>query len=156
VYNLVRVQLDVVTAFLNGKLDREIYMKCPPGLRLLMGMDCVPLKRAIYGLNQAGRAWWEELDKYLVEESGFTRAQQDWGLFVRGDGAIVVIYVDDLLAAARAEAVKGQDREKQRAEANPQATETAVRQQRAPRAMDAFHQALAGVRGQAKKDAESA
>lgn len=93
-------QMDVVTAFLNGKLDRPIYMECPPGYVLPDGFNCVLLLRALYGLKQAGRTWWEGLDKHLVEVLGFVRTRQDWGLYWHKErGVYVVVYVDDLLMA---------------------------------------------------------
>ena len=58
------------------------------------------LKRAIYGLKQAARAWWIELDKSL-HEFGFKRIYADAGIFIcqHNDGtfAIMMAYVDDII-----------------------------------------------------------
>jgi hypothetical protein len=56
--------VDVKTAFLYGKLDKEIYMQQPEGFRLKgKGLTKVlRLHRAIYGLKQAALAWWKELE----------------------------------------------------------------------------------------------
>ena len=49
-------QLDAKSAYLNGKLTEEIYMKQPPGFSEGSGRIC-RLQRALYGLKQAGHAW---------------------------------------------------------------------------------------------------
>ena len=55
--------IDVETAFLYGDLNEEIYMTIPKGLEEYMHQDlknkCVKLKKSIYGLVQAARAWWK-------------------------------------------------------------------------------------------------
>ncbi|GJP47943.1 hypothetical protein CLOM_g7111 [Closterium sp. NIES-68] len=47
--------MDIVTAFLNGIIMEEVYMKQPEGLDDGSGRVC-RLKKAIYGLKQAPRA----------------------------------------------------------------------------------------------------
>jgi len=49
-------QLDVKNVFLNGELSEEVYMQPPPGYSVSEGMIC-RLRRSLYGLNQAPRAW---------------------------------------------------------------------------------------------------
>lgn len=56
-------QMDVTTAFLHSELEEEIYMELPNGYRL-NGKTC-QLKKSIYGLKQATRAWNRKLDKLL-------------------------------------------------------------------------------------------
>jgi hypothetical protein len=53
-------QMDVKTAFLNGKLDEDIYMTQPPGYVKGPGMVC-KLHRSLYGLKQAPRCWNKEI-----------------------------------------------------------------------------------------------
>lgn len=95
-------QIDVKTAYLNGDLDEEIYMEPPEGLNIPDGM-VLRLRKAIYGLKQAGRQWYLKLKSVLVE-MGFTQVVNDPHTFVlhRQEGGItktlvVPIYVDDLL-----------------------------------------------------------
>lgn len=61
------------------------------------------LKKPLYGLKQAGRAWYTKLDKYL-SEVGLKKSNIDPCVYVLGkspqDRVIVIIYVDDLLIAA--------------------------------------------------------
>lgn len=93
--------LDVTTAFLYGKLDEEIYIEQPPGYRI-KGQEhkVFKLKRAIYGLKQAARAWWIELAASL-KELGFNKTYADAGIFIaqhaNGTFAIILAYVDDIL-----------------------------------------------------------
>ncbi|GJU12323.1 uncharacterized mitochondrial protein-like protein [Tanacetum coccineum] len=57
------------------------------------------IKKALYGLHQAPRAWYEALSTYLLE-NGFQRGQIDKTLFIKrdqGDVLIVQVYVDDII-----------------------------------------------------------
>ncbi|GKA60227.1 retrovirus-related pol polyprotein from transposon TNT 1-94, partial [Tanacetum coccineum] len=59
----------VKTAFLNGPLKEEVYVNQPDGLVDLNHPDKVyQLKKALYGLNQAPRAWYDELSNFLVSK----------------------------------------------------------------------------------------
>lgn len=49
-------QLDVPTAFLNGTLENDIYIKCPKGLKLKNG-NVLKLNKALYGLKEAPKCW---------------------------------------------------------------------------------------------------
>ena len=56
------------------------------------------LKKALYGLKEAPRAWYERIDSYLMK-LGFTRSNVDPNLYfkvVKGKPLILVLYVDDL------------------------------------------------------------
>ena len=66
---LCMAQLDIKTAFLNGDIEEEIYMKLPPGFETLAppGSVCRLLK-AIYGLKQAQRAWNKMFVEFLTGE----------------------------------------------------------------------------------------
>ena len=93
-------QMDVKTAFLNGELEEEIYMRQPPGYTSEQTKDKVwKLKKGLYGLKQAPRMWWIKLDSYL-QSIGFTRGTADHSIYVqRSDQELVIltVYVDDLL-----------------------------------------------------------
>ena len=69
-YNLECEYLDVITAFLNGKLDcKNIYIQLPEGYRQYQkdGVALVGLLlKALYGLKQAPRLWYEELKSFLI------------------------------------------------------------------------------------------
>ena len=94
--------MDVVTAFLNGKLDEEIYMQQPERYVKLRKEHLVcKLEKSIYGLKQLPRclnkAFWEYLEKV-----GFTQASGDACVYIRkGDTLIVIaVYGDDLIILA--------------------------------------------------------
>ncbi|GBE88792.1 Retrovirus-related Pol polyprotein from transposon TNT 1-94 [Sparassis crispa] len=68
-------QMDVKSAFLNGDLDEEIYMKVPPGFRRSNSLVW-KLNKALYGLKQAGREWYKKI-RAEFEALGFTRCHSD-------------------------------------------------------------------------------
>jgi hypothetical protein len=73
--------MDVKIAFLNGMLSEEVYVKQPPGFEDLKYPDHVyKLKKSLYGLKQATRAWYDILSNFLVEND-FKRGQVDTTLF---------------------------------------------------------------------------
>jgi hypothetical protein len=65
--------MHVVTAYLYGSLDSDIYMKVPDGIPIPNestnhNMYCVKLKRSLYGLKQLGRMWYNRLIEYLLQK----------------------------------------------------------------------------------------
>jgi len=93
-------QMDVKSAFLNGFIMEEVYVKQPPGFVNETYPDHVfKLKKALYGLKQAPRAWYDRLKTFLLE-NGFTMGKVDTTLFTKTkdkDLLIVQIYVDDII-----------------------------------------------------------
>jgi hypothetical protein len=89
-------QADVVTAFLNGKLDHdEILYICLPDGRYAR------LDKALYGLRRSPRLWYEELACFLAS-IGFDPIEADPCVFVnKTTGAIILAYVDNLLFITR-------------------------------------------------------
>ena len=97
-------QMDVKTAFLNGDLTEEIYMKQPPGF-VVPGKERLVcrLNKALYGLKQAGRSWYKKMDSTL-SKLGFTALPTDNCIYVQrsdADAVFLLLYVDDLLIACR-------------------------------------------------------
>nr|GFB08136.1 putative ribonuclease H-like domain-containing protein [Tanacetum cinerariifolium] len=93
-------QTDVRSAFLYGTIDEEVYVMQPPGFQDLDFPDRVyKVKKAMYGLHQAPRAWYGTLSKYLLD-NGFQRGTIDQTLFIRkhkGEFMLVQVYVDDII-----------------------------------------------------------
>nr|GFC40815.1 retrovirus-related Pol polyprotein from transposon TNT 1-94 [Tanacetum cinerariifolium] len=70
-------QMDVKTAFLYGPLKEEVYVNQPDGFVDPYHPDKVyQLKKALYCLKQAPRAWYDELSKFLLSK-GFTKGSID-------------------------------------------------------------------------------
>lgn len=93
--------MDVVTAFLHGDLDENIYMEVPQGLQssTTEGKVCKLLK-SLYGLKQAPRQWYDKIHKYLVTQLRFVVSMNDPCLYIRKSlsaTTLIALYVDDLL-----------------------------------------------------------
>ncbi len=95
-------QMDIKSAYLNGSLSEEIYMRQPKGYEEKGSENKVAkLKKGLYGLKQAGRVWYATLHDYLVK-LGFRCTHADHSVFVfeRGQSLIIIpVYVDDKLLA---------------------------------------------------------
>ena len=75
--------MDVKFLFLNGKLDKEVYIEQPKGFVDYNNKDMVcKLHKSIYGLKQMPRAWYERLHKYLVK-IGFERTNDNNNLYIK-------------------------------------------------------------------------
>ncbi|GJX03083.1 retrovirus-related pol polyprotein from transposon TNT 1-94 [Tanacetum coccineum] len=101
--NMVVYQMDVKTAFLNGNLREEVYVSQPDGF---VDPDnpyhVYKLKKALFGLKQAPRAWYDMLSSFLISQD-FSKGSVDPTLFIRRQGKellLVQIYVDDIIFAA--------------------------------------------------------
>ncbi|GKD66043.1 putative RNA-directed DNA polymerase, eukaryota, reverse transcriptase zinc-binding domain protein [Tanacetum coccineum] len=69
--DFVVYQMDVKSDFLYGKIKEEVYVYQPPGFEDLDFPDRVyKVEKALYGLHQAPRAWYETLSTYLLD-NGF-------------------------------------------------------------------------------------
>ena len=94
--------MDVETAFLNGKLDDEIYLQQPEGY-VKPGEDHLvcKLEKSLYRLKQSSRCWKKSF-RECIEKIGFTQASADPSVFIRKDAlSIIGVQVDDLMILAR-------------------------------------------------------
>jgi len=90
--------LDVVTAFLNPKIDDDdICMTLPEGWpeSLKAPKIIVRLRKALYGLKQAPRLWHNDINGFLLS-LGFTQSSADRNLYLHSDGILILLYVDDI------------------------------------------------------------
>ncbi|GJX29617.1 putative ribonuclease H-like domain-containing protein [Tanacetum coccineum] len=98
--DFVVYQMDVKSAFLYGKIEEEVYVCQPPGFEDPNFPDRVyKVKKALYRLHQAPRAWYETLSTYLLD-NGFQRGKIDKTLFIKrhkGNILLVQVYVDDII-----------------------------------------------------------
>lgn len=87
-------QLDVKSAFLNGELKEEVFV--------VEGKEekVYKLKKALYGLKKAPRAWYSHIDHYFLKKN-FVKSKNEPTLYVKHAGnsdiLIVALYVDDLV-----------------------------------------------------------
>jgi hypothetical protein len=69
--------IDVKSAFLNGDLKEEVYVHQPPGFAIPNKEGKVlRLRKALYGLRQAPRAWNAKLDSTL-RRMGFEQSPHE-------------------------------------------------------------------------------
>ena len=94
--------MDLFTAFLNGKLSEEVYMRQAPGFETKDSQGrplIMKLSRSIYGLRQSPKAWSVTIDKDL-RTIGFLPTASNACVYVKGSGdsyVMLTLYVDDLL-----------------------------------------------------------
>ena len=101
--NLDMRLMDVVTTYLYGSLDNNIYIKIPEGYKMpeaynstTRNMYSIKLQRFLYGLKQSGRMWYNCLNDYLLKE-GFENNPICPCIFIKRsefEFAVIVIYVD--------------------------------------------------------------
>ncbi|KAM1128224.1 hypothetical protein ACFX15_037517 [Malus domestica] len=102
-FDLELHQMDVKTAFLNGDLQEDIYMKQPVGFveRGKENLVC-KLNKSIYGLKQVSRQWYLKFDQ-IVSAQGFVENKLDDCTYIKFSGSkfiFLVLYVDDILLAS--------------------------------------------------------
>ncbi|CAI7905052.1 unnamed protein product [Closterium sp. NIES-54] len=95
--------LDFSTAFLQGSLHEEIWLRRPPGFTGSFPPGTQwRFRRPVYGLRQAPREWHDTLRTTLAA-LGFAPSTADPSLFLRTDTSLppfyVLVYVDDLVFA---------------------------------------------------------
>lgn len=123
-------QLDVTTAYLNERLEENVLMKPPRELKKLLKViidteqdsnicreaermlkefsaenKVCKLKKALYGLRQAGQSWYLKINE-ILKQYGATPTNADTCLYHIGKGEnilLIAIYVDDILICSRSE-----------------------------------------------------
>nr|GEW03006.1 retrovirus-related Pol polyprotein from transposon TNT 1-94 [Tanacetum cinerariifolium] len=98
--DFVVYQMDFKSVFLYRKIEEEVYVCQPLEFKGLDFPNKVnKVKKALYGLHQAPRAWYETLSIYVLY-NGFHRRKIDTTLFIRrykDDILLVQVYVDDII-----------------------------------------------------------
>jgi hypothetical protein len=83
--------MDVKSAFLNGYIEEEVYMRQPPGFENSKFPNYVfKLHKTLYGLKQAPRVWYERLKAFLLDK-GFRMVSVDKTLFLLKKGTDIVL-----------------------------------------------------------------
>lgn len=102
-FNMQVKHYDVKTAFLNGEIEEEIYLKQPPGFEV--GDEACHLFKCIYGLKQAARCWNKTLIDILLK-LGFKQSRIDPCLFTyekSNERFYILVHVDDYLMICKNE-----------------------------------------------------
>jgi hypothetical protein len=102
-YDLELHQMDVKMVFLNGHLEKNVYMAQPKGF-VVEGKEQIGcrLKKSIYGLKQASRQWYLKFDK-TISNFGFKENVENncvYTKFKNGKYIFLILYVDDILLAS--------------------------------------------------------
>ena len=97
--------MDVITAYLYGMLENDIYMKVPEGFLLPQvntsqprNMYSIKLRRSLYDLKQSERMWYNRLSEYLIKD-GYINSLICPCVFIKKSElgfAILAVYVDDI------------------------------------------------------------
>lgn len=98
------LQVDIVTAYLNSSIEEDIYM-CQPKGYIKQGEEnkVCKLRKALYGLRQAGERWYQELSSTLAN-LGLNSSEHEPCLFISSDKDILMgVYVDDFRIVAKDE-----------------------------------------------------
>ena len=91
--------LDVVTAFLYGKMKETVFIHIPEGMTVGDDSNCLQLLKSIYGLKQASRVWNETFDEFVCS-IGFEVSKFDPCRYIKcidGHCVLLLVYVDDVL-----------------------------------------------------------
>ena len=98
-------QMDVETAFLNGKINSEIYVEQPEGFMTKSEEYVCKLNKTLYGLRESPRAWYDVFDKYITQ-LGFVKCEFEVCLYVLvndNDQIFIILFVDDTLICSKNE-----------------------------------------------------
>jgi Reverse transcriptase (RNA-dependent DNA polymerase) len=67
--------LDIITSFLNGDIDTDVYMGVPEGMDVGPRHYVLKLRRSLYGLKQATRIWWKRCATSCFQHAHFIAAR---------------------------------------------------------------------------------
>lgn len=93
--------MDVKTAFLNGDLSETVFIEQPEGFKIQGSEHKVyKLHKAIYGLKQASKSWYEKINSVLLGKLHFRRLSSEPCVYFKSNGEellIIGLYVDDII-----------------------------------------------------------
>ena len=95
--------VDISSAFLNGEMDAEVYMKQPEGFPQGDDNTVLRLKKSLYGVKQAPRLWHSKLDS-ILSQLGFTKVESDNSLWIYSKDSVRIIlpvFVDDMTLVSK-------------------------------------------------------
>jgi len=91
-YDLELHQMDVKTAFLNGDLEKDVYIDQPVGF-IKEGKEHMvcKLKKSIYGLKQASRQWYLKFNN-TITSFGFKENIVDQCIYLKVSGSKFIFF----------------------------------------------------------------
>jgi hypothetical protein len=96
-------QMDIKITFLNGDLEKEIYMEQPQGFTQGGKHLVCKFHKSLYGLKQFSKAWNQKLDAFL-KSIKFVRSDVDFSMYVaqvEGVKFFIIADVDDLILVCK-------------------------------------------------------
>lgn len=97
-------QLDIPSAFLNGCLNSEIYLKIPEGFKIDDKNYAWKLNKAIYGLRESPKCWNETFNRF-TQDNNLKRSGYDVCLYYNNK-VWMVVFVDDIIITGEEKSVK--------------------------------------------------
>ena len=91
--------VDIISVYLKAELKEKIWMQQFHDFKSDNPSQACLLKKAIYGLKQSARMWYETLKEFLISQ-GFVKIRSDHSVFIHENGTVIAVYVDDLLLTA--------------------------------------------------------
>src|SRR5262249_38690716 len=98
-FDLEAEQMDVVSAFLNSALEEKVYVRHPPGFHRYG--RCLLLLRALYGLPQSPKLWYNTLVE-MLQSLGLKRVPEEPCIFAN-EYLLFFFFVDDSVLMYRPE-----------------------------------------------------
>ena len=96
---------DIESAYLNGDLSHEVYMKQPAGSEANKEQFVCKLMKHLYGLQQGANEWNKNFDDILLR-NGYNRGTDDHCIYSKqenGEWIYLCLHVDDLIVATTEE-----------------------------------------------------
>lgn len=103
IINFKLFQLNLKSVFFNNYIQEVVFIDQPRGfVKYSFPNHLFKLKKALYGMKQAHRSWYDRLSKFMLENS-FQRGKDDKSIFIKEtehDILLLQIYVDDIIFGA--------------------------------------------------------
>lgn len=112
-------QADVRTAFLNAKINEDIYVEIPEFFysddfnNVDLNSKCIKLSKALYGLKQAPREWFLTIHRFFVNDLNFTPCRNEPCIYYKNElrggkeiKTLLYLYVDDFIIASNDSSTK--------------------------------------------------
>nr|GEV29038.1 copia protein [Tanacetum cinerariifolium] len=103
-------QMDVKSAFLNGFINEKVYVAQPPRFIDFTKPNYVyRLKKELYGLKQATKAWYDRLKAFLIKHDYFMGMVDNTLFTKKKDSSLIIvqIYVDDIIFGSTCQEICG-------------------------------------------------